>query len=131
MVIASSTEAAATNVPVQATELIGREADLDRLSGRLDKNRLITLTGPGGIGKTRLGLEVARAALPKFADGVWVAELAAVTDAARPERRCGGDRTPIPNRRNLLRAAGAGLGRASAIAGARQLRTRDRCRSRA
>src|SRR5262245_20261796 len=81
MVIASSTEAAATNVPVQATELIGRDADLDRLSGRLDKNRLITLTGPGGIGKTRLALEVARAALPKFADGVWVAELAAVTDA--------------------------------------------------
>src|ERR1700753_1515559 len=49
----------------------------------LEKHRLVTVTGPGGIGKTRLASEVARRVTARFADGVWLAELASVPDAAQ------------------------------------------------
>src|ERR1700730_764308 len=63
-----------------ATELIGREVEVEEILGLAAAHRLVSLTGAGGIGKTRLGLEVARRLLPKFADGVWVIELAPLSD---------------------------------------------------
>ena len=69
-----------TNLPAPTSELIGREAALAEVAELLGVHRLVTLIGAGGIGKTRLGLEVARRLLPDFADGVWVAELAPLSD---------------------------------------------------
>src|SRR5262245_45189632 len=67
--------ARATNLPEAASELIGREAEVRDAIDLVTKHRLVTLIGAGGIGKTRLGLEVARRLLPRFPDGVFVAEL--------------------------------------------------------
>jgi predicted ATPase/DNA-binding winged helix-turn-helix (wHTH) protein len=69
-----------TNLPAPTSDLIGREIELSEATALVDSRRLITLVGAGGIGKTRLGLEVARHLLPRFADGVWVAELGALSD---------------------------------------------------
>ena len=67
-------------IPVPPTRLIGRDDDLRRLVGLLDEHRLITLTGPGGVGKTRLSLALARTVQDRFADGVVYVELAALRD---------------------------------------------------
>jgi predicted ATPase len=64
------------------TSFIGRAAAVDEVSGLLDQYRLVTVTGPGGSGKTRLAGEVAKQVAGRFADGVWLAELAAVADPA-------------------------------------------------
>jgi predicted ATPase/DNA-binding winged helix-turn-helix (wHTH) protein len=69
-----------TNVPQPVSELIGRDVELDEILDLSISHRLVTLVGPGGIGKTRLSREVARHLLPRFADGVWVAELAPLSD---------------------------------------------------
>src|SRR5260370_39342497 len=69
-----------TNVPQPISELIGRDVELDEILDLSTSHRLVTLVGPGGIGKTRLSSEVARHLLPRFADGVWVAELAPLCD---------------------------------------------------
>src|SRR6516162_8168059 len=71
---------APTNLPAPTSDLIGRDAEVREVIGLMADHRLVTLTGTGGIGKTRLGLEVARRLLPQFADGVWIAELAALSD---------------------------------------------------
>ena len=71
-----------TNLPEVVSELIGRDAELRAVTDLLLTHRLITLTGAGGIGKTRLALEVARQLLPSTGDGVWVAELGPLTDPA-------------------------------------------------
>jgi predicted ATPase/DNA-binding CsgD family transcriptional regulator len=68
--------------PLALTSFIGRARAVDEVAGLLDKYRLATVTGPGGSGKTRLAGEVARRVAARFADGVWLAELAAVTDPA-------------------------------------------------
>ncbi|PYM12681.1 MAG: hypothetical protein DMD81_23350 [Candidatus Rokuibacteriota bacterium] len=65
----------ATNLPEAVSELIGREAELRDVTDLVMKRRLVTLVGAGGIGKTRLSLEVARSLLPRFPDGVFVAQL--------------------------------------------------------
>lgn len=71
------------NLPRPASPLVGRGAELMRGEALLAGAALLTLTGPGGIGKTRLALELARrSAGPRFADGVWFVELAALGDAA-------------------------------------------------
>jgi predicted ATPase/DNA-binding winged helix-turn-helix (wHTH) protein len=70
----------ATNLPAPVSDFIGRESDLRALRELLRHNRLVTVLGTGGIGKTRLGLEAARSLLEEFADGVWLAELAPLTD---------------------------------------------------
>jgi predicted ATPase len=70
----------ATNLPAATSELIGRAAALLEVTELLRAHRLVTLIGAGGIGKTRLGLEVAREQMPDHADGVWVAELAPLSD---------------------------------------------------
>ena len=69
-----------TNLTEPVSELIGRDVEVEEVLGLTATHRLVTLTGAGGIGKTRLGLEVARRLLPEFADGVWVIELAPLSD---------------------------------------------------
>ena len=75
-------DAAPGNLRPQTTSLIGREAELAEVQEALKAHRLVTLTGVGGVGKTRLALEVAARLADEFPDGVWVFELAAVTDPA-------------------------------------------------
>ncbi len=70
------------NLPQQATRLIGRETQIAEIKDLLGKTRLLTLTGTGGCGKTRLSLQVAADLLDRYFDGVWVVELAALTDPA-------------------------------------------------
>ena len=69
-----------TNLTEPVSELIGRDVEFEEVLGLAAAHRLVTLTGAGGIGKTRLGLEVARRLLPEFADGVWVIEFAPLSD---------------------------------------------------
>jgi predicted ATPase/DNA-binding winged helix-turn-helix (wHTH) protein len=69
-----------TNLPAPVSELIGRDTEVEKILGLTAVHRLVTLTGAGGIGKTRLGLEVARRLLPEFSDGVWAIELAPLSD---------------------------------------------------
>jgi predicted ATPase len=70
------------NLKPPTTRLIGRDAELADVGAALKAHRLVTLTGVGGVGKTRLALEVASLSRPDFPEGVWVVELAAVTDPA-------------------------------------------------
>ncbi|MBV8837773.1 MAG: helix-turn-helix transcriptional regulator, partial [Alphaproteobacteria bacterium] len=66
------------NLPQLPTRLIGRSEALDVLQARLNSHRLVTLTGAGGVGKTRLAVEAGRQALPAYRDGVWLVDLAPV-----------------------------------------------------
>ena len=68
------------NLHAPLTSFIGREDEIAQLMTELEKTRLLTLTGIGGAGKTRLGLEVAKQQLEFFTDGVWFIDLAAVED---------------------------------------------------
>ncbi len=70
------------NLKPPTTPLIGRESELADIVAALKAHRVVTLTGVGGVGKTRLAIEVAAQSSPDFPDGVWVIELAAVTDPA-------------------------------------------------
>jgi predicted ATPase/DNA-binding winged helix-turn-helix (wHTH) protein len=69
-----------TNLPELGSGLIGRDEELGEILSLAVEHRLITLTGPGGIGKTRLALAAARQILPHFADGVWLAEFSPLAD---------------------------------------------------
>jgi hypothetical protein len=68
-----SVDAVPTNLPIVRTELIGRSDDVTRLSGTVEANALVTFTGTGGVGKTRLALAVAAHLAPRFPDGSWLA----------------------------------------------------------
>ena len=70
------------NLRPATTSLIGRESEVDAITTAVRSHRLVTLTGVGGVGKTRLAVEVAAQLADEFPDGVWVFELAAVTDPA-------------------------------------------------
>jgi predicted ATPase/DNA-binding CsgD family transcriptional regulator len=67
------------NLPAQLSTFVGRREQIDQLVQRLQTTRLLTLTGPGGVGKTRLGLQIAAHALPGFRDGAWFVDLATTT----------------------------------------------------
>jgi predicted ATPase/DNA-binding SARP family transcriptional activator len=69
------------NLPVRLTSFVGRETELAALEGLLGEARMVTLTGVGGAGKTRLAVEFAAAAVERFGDGVWLADLAGIADA--------------------------------------------------
>jgi len=69
-----------TNLPVQQNQLVGRERELDEATTLLREHRLVTLVGPGGIGKTRLALQVAAEAADDYTDGVFWIPLAQVAD---------------------------------------------------
>lgn len=69
-----------TNLPTPLTSFIGREKEIEEIVRLLDKNRLVTLTGPGGVGKTRLAIQSSNELMGNFKDGVWWVELAPLTD---------------------------------------------------
>jgi non-specific serine/threonine protein kinase len=68
------------NLPQQLTSFIGREKEMEEVRELLETTRLLTLTGPGGTGKTRLSLQTAAERLDSFEDGVWFVELASVSN---------------------------------------------------
>jgi predicted ATPase/class 3 adenylate cyclase len=75
-----NTSAVTGNLPVLLTSFVGRQDEIARLSQEVVRRRLITLTGTGGVGKTRLAVEVSHAVAESFADGAWLADLTAVSD---------------------------------------------------
>jgi len=75
-------DAGGGNLRPALTSFIGRESEVDQVQAALKVHRLVTLTGVGGVGKTRLALEVATRLADQFPDGVWLFELAAVADPA-------------------------------------------------
>jgi non-specific serine/threonine protein kinase len=71
-----------TNLAPEPTSFVGREQEIGEVKLLLDRSRLVTLTGAGGAGKTRLALRVAAELVDEYPDGVWVAELAGLADPA-------------------------------------------------
>jgi predicted ATPase/class 3 adenylate cyclase len=69
-----------TNLPTQVTTFLGREREIEEIGALLAETRLLTLTGPGGTGKTRLALQVAARSLAEFPDGVWFVALGVITE---------------------------------------------------
>jgi predicted ATPase len=69
-----------SNLPIQLSSFVGRQRELDQLGRLLSSARLLTLAGPGGIGKTRLALARGERLVPAYADGVWLVELASLVD---------------------------------------------------
>jgi predicted ATPase/DNA-binding CsgD family transcriptional regulator len=70
------------NLPLEVTRFFGREVEIEHLRASLRENRLVTLVGSGGVGKTRLSLRAAESLVDDFRDGVWLIELAPLTDPA-------------------------------------------------
>ena len=67
-------------LPVQFTSFVGRDADITQVQNLVTENRLVTLTGAGGVGKTRMAIQVAGQIANEFADGIWYVDLAPITD---------------------------------------------------
>jgi len=70
------------NLPIQLNSFIGREREIEDVKRLLTESRLVTLMGPGGAGKTRLSMQVAADLIDQFPKGVWLVELAPLTDPA-------------------------------------------------
>jgi predicted ATPase/class 3 adenylate cyclase len=77
-----SLDPAPGNLPRQMTSFVGRERDVEQVAALIRERWLVTLTGVGGVGKTRLALQAAAEAAPSFSDGAWLCELAPVVDPA-------------------------------------------------
>lgn len=75
-----SLDALPNNLPIAPTIFVGRERDVSEVKELLGRHRLLTLVGSGGVGKTRLALQVAAEVLDRYSDGVWFADLAPITD---------------------------------------------------
>jgi predicted ATPase/DNA-binding SARP family transcriptional activator len=99
-----------TNLPAEVSSFIGRADQIAEVAELLASNRLVTLVGSGGIGKTRLALQVARRAVDRYRDGVWLIDLATVAEAealphevmARLGLRQQPDLTPVQSLAGLL-----------------------------
>jgi predicted ATPase/class 3 adenylate cyclase len=76
-----SPETPAGNLPPQRTEFIGRDQELAKIEKLMDRSRVVTLTGVGGVGKTRLALQAAGSLKPRFGDGAWFVDLGPIDDA--------------------------------------------------
>ncbi len=86
--VSAGTHSRKHNLPAQLTSFIGRETEITDLSEKVKTNRLVTLTGSGGTGKTRLAFQVAEQVLDWFPDGVWLVELAPLSDPAFVPQAC-------------------------------------------
>ncbi len=75
----SSLDAQPHNLPVQLTTFVGRQVDIEAVRDLLQQSRLVSLLGPGGMGKTRLSLQVAASLVDQFPHGVWFVELASIS----------------------------------------------------
>jgi predicted ATPase/DNA-binding CsgD family transcriptional regulator len=98
---------AAGNLPFAVTSFVGRRREIGEVRALLDTARLVTLTGAGGVGKTRLALEVAAGAGTAFADGVWLVDLAAVRDPEQVAQEIVTslgllDQSPVPAEEQLV-----------------------------
>jgi predicted ATPase/class 3 adenylate cyclase len=83
----NSLEARPNNLPVQLTSFIGRDTELVQLQRLLSAHRLVTLTGIGGCGKTRMALQASADALDTYPDGMWLVELAPLSEPSLVERQ--------------------------------------------
>ncbi|GHF92182.1 hypothetical protein GCM10018790_81550 [Kitasatospora xanthocidica] len=115
------------NLPAPFTGFVGRRREIDEIRRLPDTRRLVTITGMGGVGKTRLALEVAAAARAAFPDGVWLVDLAPVNGpsavTAVASQRAAGTRPRRPARTGPARRL---PGRTAGPARPRQLRTPHR-----
>ncbi|MDP9484058.1 MAG: tetratricopeptide repeat protein [Chloroflexota bacterium] len=75
-----TSDAPRNNLKLEVTSFIGRERELEQASRILEHSSILTLTGPGGVGKTRVGLRLARVLMDQFEDGAWVVDCGALTD---------------------------------------------------
>ncbi|MDQ6931547.1 MAG: hypothetical protein M3160_00060 [Candidatus Eremiobacteraeota bacterium] len=75
-----SLDALPNNLPIQATSFVGRERDVAQVKNLIERHSLLSLLGTGGIGKTRLALQVGSELIDQFADGVWFADFAPISD---------------------------------------------------
>ena len=108
--------AAGGNLPRQLTSFVGRERERADIARLLGGARLVTLTGPGGCGKTRLALEVAADAAARLPDGAWFVDLASLSDPALVAQRAAlAVGVPIPGSRSALEALVAHLATREAL----------------
>ncbi|SEG69658.1 Predicted ATPase [Thermomonospora echinospora] len=129
--LAPAAERPRTNLPAQLGDLIGRAEAVRRATALLETDRLVTLTGPGGVGKTRLALATAAGLTDEFPDGVWLVELASLEPGASVAEAVGAvldvrddaASGPPPGRRRLEPAAHL----AAALRGRRVLLVLDNC----
>lgn len=99
------------NLPLEVTSFVGRERELAQAWHLLPATRLLTLTGAGGCGKTRLALRVAAELVGAYPDGVWLVELAALTDSALVPRAVASVLgIPVIPRRSVVDSLVSGLG---------------------
>jgi predicted ATPase/DNA-binding SARP family transcriptional activator len=109
-------DATAGNLPTQRSSFVGRTADLDRLTTLLEERRVVTLSGVGGVGKTRLAIQAAAELSDRFPGGVWLIELARTGDptaiVAVARTALGASLSPG---RSELEALGDHLGRMEAL----------------
>ena len=82
VLVAPASAAIANNLPRQRTSFVGREAEVEQIKQMLDGSPLVTVLGMGGLGKTRLTLQVAAELLPRYPDGAWFVDLSVVSDPA-------------------------------------------------
>jgi predicted ATPase/DNA-binding SARP family transcriptional activator len=100
------------NLPIALTSFVGRERELRDVAGLLDRDRLVTLTGAGGSGKTRLALEAARRRVDTCRDGVWLVELAGLDDPTLlPASIASALGLTLPSRRSPVDGLGSHLDR--------------------
>ncbi len=77
-----TTDAPRNNLRLEVTSFIGREREIEQAIRMIEETALLTLTGPGGVGKTRIGLRLARNLLDRFEDGAWIVECGTLSDPA-------------------------------------------------